>query len=154
MELIATQPAVIFYCIMTFSDRLRSYMCVRSVRNCHLLLSVIRFGDVYAALRDCYTALSFDPSNHKAHLRQASCFHQLKWHQLARECIHQFQLRFPTRAAKSHELARAIEEDANKSSRSKGEVSNWLNRVLWMKESSVVVVVVDSHNFVINVWWF
>jgi WD and tetratricopeptide repeat-containing protein 1 len=79
------------------------------------------YGDVYAALKDCYTALSFDPSNHKAHLRQANCLLQLKWHNLAKECIQQFQQRFPTRAAKSQELAKAIEEDANKSSRSKGK---------------------------------
>jgi WD and tetratricopeptide repeat-containing protein 1 len=82
---------------------------------------LVRYGDVYAALKDCYTALSFDPSNHKAHLRQANCLLQLKWHNLAKECIQQFQQRFPTRAAKSQELAKAIEEDANKSSRSKGK---------------------------------
>ena len=87
-----------------------------------IVILLVRYGDVYAALKDCYTALSFDPSNHKAHLRQANCLHQLKWHKLARECILQFQQRFPTRAAKSQELAKAIEEDVSKSSKSKGEI--------------------------------
>ena len=73
-----------------------------------------RFGDVYAALRDCYTSLSLDPSNYKAHLRQANCLHQLKWHNLALDSIRRFQRLFPDLTEKSKSLAKDIEADANK----------------------------------------
>ncbi|CAG5126463.1 unnamed protein product [Candidula unifasciata] len=58
-------------------------------------------GDLYAALRDCYQALTLDPHHMKAHFRLARCLHELGWSQEAFECLNLFKLRFPD-YAKSH----------------------------------------------------
>ncbi|KAH9500217.1 WD and tetratricopeptide repeats containing protein [Bulinus truncatus] len=58
-------------------------------------------GDLYAALRDCYQALSHDPHHMKAHFRLARCLYELAWSQEAFDCLNQFKHRFPD-YAKSH----------------------------------------------------
>lgn len=52
-------------------------------------------GDLYAALRDCYEALSLDPYYMKAHFRLARCLHELAWSQEAYDCLLLFKHRFP-----------------------------------------------------------
>lgn len=54
-----------------------------------------RDGDLYAALRDCYEALSLDPYYMKAHFRLARCLHELAWSQEAYDCLLLFKHRFP-----------------------------------------------------------
>ncbi|GFN97618.1 WD and tetratricopeptide repeats protein 1 [Plakobranchus ocellatus] len=54
-----------------------------------------RDGDQYAALRDCYQALTLDPSHMKAHFRLARCLHELSWSQEAFECLRLFKQQFP-----------------------------------------------------------
>lgn len=52
-------------------------------------------GDVYAALRDCHTALALDPGHIKAHLRLARCLHDLDWPEEAGQCLELFKTRYP-----------------------------------------------------------
>lgn len=52
-------------------------------------------GDVYSAMRDCYTALIFDKTHLKSHFRLAKCLNDLKWHKEAKECLEFFCKRFP-----------------------------------------------------------
>jgi WD and tetratricopeptide repeat-containing protein 1 len=52
-------------------------------------------GDVYAALRDCLTALSYDPGHIKAHLRLARCLTDLEWLVEAAECLELFKVKHP-----------------------------------------------------------
>ncbi|GFR72219.1 WD and tetratricopeptide repeats protein 1 [Elysia marginata] len=52
-------------------------------------------GDQYAALRDCYQALTLDPNHMKAHFRLARCLHELSWSQEAFECLRLFKQQFP-----------------------------------------------------------
>ncbi|KAI8740901.1 WD and tetratricopeptide repeats protein 1 [Biomphalaria glabrata] len=52
-------------------------------------------GDLYAALRDCYQALTLDPHHMKAHFRLARCLYELAWSQDAFDCLSHFKHRFP-----------------------------------------------------------
>ena len=52
-------------------------------------------GDVYAALRDCYRAVSMDPNHLKAHLRLCRCLLELGWIDQASTAIEAFQRQFP-----------------------------------------------------------
>jgi len=52
-------------------------------------------GDMYAALRDCLSALSQDPGHIKAHLRLAQCLTELEWLPEARKCLETFKERHP-----------------------------------------------------------
>ncbi|XP_005097163.1 WD and tetratricopeptide repeats protein 1 [Aplysia californica] len=89
-------------------------------------------GDLYAALRDCYQALTLDPYHMKAHYRLARCLHELCWSQEAFDCLVHFKHRFPDHA-KSHSceaLEREIKaaifsqvQDAEESSEGRGEDS-------------------------------
>ena len=54
----------------------------------------IRDGDVYAALRDCRTAVQLDPSHSKAYFRQARCLFELKWYEEANICLESFKEKF------------------------------------------------------------
>jgi len=52
-------------------------------------------GDMYAALRDCLSALSQDPGHIKAHLRLAQCLTELEWLPEATKCLQNFRDRHP-----------------------------------------------------------
>lgn len=52
-------------------------------------------GDIYAALRDCLTALGLDPDHIKAHLRLSQCLLQLEWLAEAQNCLDNFSSRHP-----------------------------------------------------------
>ena len=52
-------------------------------------------GDVYAALRDCYSAIQIDPQHVKAHFRLAKCLFELSWKTEALECLNVFKRKFP-----------------------------------------------------------
>jgi len=66
-------------------------------------------GDVYAALRDCYTALSLDPGHIKAHLRLARCLHDLDWTAEATKCLELFKTKYPEHV--KSQACRQLEED-------------------------------------------
>lgn len=52
-------------------------------------------GDLYAALRDCHSALHIDPNHLKAHFRLARCLYELSWPQEAYDCLQEFKHKFP-----------------------------------------------------------
>jgi len=52
-------------------------------------------GDIYAALRDCLTALRLNPGHVKAHLRLAQCLLDLEWMVEAAKCLENFKHRHP-----------------------------------------------------------
>ncbi|CAH1798641.1 unnamed protein product [Owenia fusiformis] len=52
-------------------------------------------GDVYAALRDCYSAIRLDPTHLKAHFRLARCLYELAWTKEAHDCLAMFKEKFP-----------------------------------------------------------
>lgn len=56
------------------------------------------FGDVYAALKDCHTALKLDPTYVKAHFRLARSLLELGRPQEADECLKELIRRFPNYA--------------------------------------------------------
>ncbi|XP_065202390.1 WD and tetratricopeptide repeats protein 1 isoform X2 [Planococcus citri] len=66
-------------------------------------------GDMYAALRDCSTALKLDPDYMKAFFRLARCFHELKRFEEAKTCLDMFKSKFMNHAD-SH-ACRALEKD-------------------------------------------
>ncbi|XP_013779235.1 WD and tetratricopeptide repeats protein 1-like isoform X1 [Limulus polyphemus] len=55
-------------------------------------------GDLYAALRDCHTALKLDPEYFKAHFRLARCLYELHWTREALDCLQVFKNKFPGHA--------------------------------------------------------
>lgn len=57
---------------------------------------IFRFGDVYAAFKDCQTALNLDPTYIKAHFRMARALLELGQNQLALSCLNELVTRFPT----------------------------------------------------------
>lgn len=61
------------------------------VQSCRLHF---RDGDVYSALRDCYTTLILDPDHLKAHFRLARCLYLLNQHAEARISLDMFKVRF------------------------------------------------------------
>lgn len=58
-------------------------------------------GDIYAALRDCYTALSINPTYAKASYRLAKCLYELRWLKEAKQCLKSFKVRHPEYAKQS-----------------------------------------------------
>lgn len=68
-----------------------------------------RDGDLYAALRDCHTAIKIDPNHLKAHFRLARCLYELSWTKEAYECLQQFKDKFPD-YARSH-ACEALDRD-------------------------------------------
>lgn len=63
--------------------------------NEHFFYINHRDGDLYAALRDCHSALQIDPNHLKAHFRLARCLYELSWPQEAYDCLQQFKNKFP-----------------------------------------------------------
>lgn len=66
-------------------------------------------GDVYAALRDCHTALKLDTDYFKAHFRLARCMYELHWTKEASECLQLFKEKFPDHAQSS--ACESLEKD-------------------------------------------
>lgn len=52
-------------------------------------------GDIYAALKDCFTALDIEPHHVKAHFRLARCLHQLGRDEEAQLCLSEFKKQHP-----------------------------------------------------------
>jgi hypothetical protein len=77
-----------------------------------LLKQKKRDGDVYEAMRDCYTALNLDKMHLKSHFRLAKCLNDLKWFKEAKECIDIFSRRFPD-YAKSQACENLVKEINN-----------------------------------------
>jgi hypothetical protein len=72
-----------------------------------------REGDIYAAMLDCYKALSLDKDHLKSHFRLSKCLNDLKWHEEALECINSFCKRFPDYA--NTQACENLIKDINKS---------------------------------------
>lgn len=53
------------------------------------------YGDVYAALRDCHSALHLDPTYIKAHFRLSRALMELDYPVEANECLKELKVRFP-----------------------------------------------------------
>ena len=70
---------------------------------------IIRDGDIYAALRDCHSALCLDARHRKAHFRLARCLLQLTWASEAHACLESFKAKFPDYAKYSE--CQALERD-------------------------------------------
>lgn len=66
-------------------------------------------GDIYAALRDCHSALNLDAKHRKAHFRLTRCLLQLTWAAEAHECLQSFKAKFPEYAKYSE--CQALERD-------------------------------------------
>uniref|UniRef100_H2ZN13 Anaphase-promoting complex subunit 4 WD40 domain-containing protein n=1 Tax=Ciona savignyi TaxID=51511 RepID=H2ZN13_CIOSA len=77
-------------------------------------------GDVYAALRDCHTALFCNPNHVKAKFRLARCLYELHWLTEAQECLRDLKEKFPdfrnNRAlvALERDVKSAIKQDKTK----------------------------------------
>lgn len=69
-------------------------------------------GDLYAALRDCYSALRFSSSHIKSHFRLARCMFELKWFDKAMTCIREFKSLHPEHAGSTACLS--LEKDIRK----------------------------------------
>ncbi|KAF6205167.1 hypothetical protein GE061_019334 [Apolygus lucorum] len=66
-------------------------------------------GDTYAALRDCVTALKFDPNNVKAFFRMSRCLYELSWFEEAQNCLNNFKIKFPSHSKSV--ACKALERD-------------------------------------------
>lgn len=66
-------------------------------------------GDIYAALRDCYSAINVDDSHLKAHFRLAKCLFELSWVEEALDCLTLFKSKFPDYA--TSQTCEALEKD-------------------------------------------
>jgi len=75
-------------------------------------------GDIYAALRDCLSALALDPGYIKAHLRLAQCLTELGWLPEALKCLENFKQKYPEHkksaayAQRENDLNSALEKKA------------------------------------------
>merc|ERR1719186_463941 len=83
-------------------------------------------GDMYAALRDCLTALSLDPGHIKAHLRLAQCLTDLEWLSEADTCLDNFKLKHPEhmKSAACTQLERDLNTAKEKSASAKTGASS------------------------------
>ena len=68
-----------------------------------------RYGDVYAALRDCERSLTLDSNSSKAAYRQARCLFELEWFPEAEACLKRFTTRFPDEC--NTKLVKCLERD-------------------------------------------
>ena len=75
----------------------------------HISYLFERYGDVYAALRDCEQALKYDSNNSKAAYRQARCLFELEWLPEAEACLKCFMARFPDEC--NTKLVKSLERD-------------------------------------------
>jgi len=73
-------------------------------------------GDLYAALRDCYSALAFNPDHVKAHFRLVRCLFELKWLKEAHSNLIEFKSKYPDYAKTKAYCA--LEKDVKNASKS------------------------------------
>jgi len=69
-------------------------------------------GDMYAALRDCVTALRLQPGHVKALLRLVKCLHELDWIDEASVCLDVFRTKHPDHV--KSQAYRQLERDVSK----------------------------------------
>ncbi|XP_047487482.1 WD and tetratricopeptide repeats protein 1-like isoform X2 [Penaeus chinensis] len=85
-------------------------------------------GDIYAALKDCFTALEIDPHHVKAHFRLARCLHQLGREQEAQLCLEEFRRQHPDHSsspacsALAHDITSSILQLQNGNNSSEGDM--------------------------------
>ena len=81
-------------------------------------------GDLYAALRDCYTALSLEHDYLKVHLKLVRVLLDLKWEKEAAAAFESLKIRYPEEAKSQTglKLERAVEERLQESLKPKKEV--------------------------------
>lgn len=72
--------------------KLTAFFAVRPVEHMFFFFFV-RDGDVYAALRDCYSTLQLEPDHLKAHFRLAKCLFDLKQYKSAQKCLEMFKVK-------------------------------------------------------------
>ncbi|XP_073845069.1 WD and tetratricopeptide repeats 1 [Musca autumnalis] len=90
-----------YLAIRTYSDAIRLSSFASPVLYLNRATAYMRrqwFGDIYAALRDCHTALRLDPYYVKAHFRLARSLLELGRPQDADECLKELIRRFPSYA--------------------------------------------------------
>lgn len=82
---------------------------------------IFREGDVYAAMRDCYQALSLDPGHMKSHFRLCKCLNELGWCSEASECLKIFTGKFPDYASTPacEALVKEVKDSLRKTSSAK-----------------------------------
>ncbi|KAK7019403.1 WD and tetratricopeptide repeat protein [Halocaridina rubra] len=84
-------------------------------------------GDIYAALKDCFTALDIDPHHVKAHFRLARCLHQLGRNIEAQACLDEFKTMHPDHStspactALTNEINNALYHQDGKFGNSEGD---------------------------------
>lgn len=84
------------------------------------------YGDVYAGLRDCQTALMLDPTYEKAHFRLTRALFELGYVNEAYECVQELRNRFPNHAKNKSVvmLLKEIEMQKKKSTENVDENEN------------------------------
>jgi len=102
-----------------------------------LTVLTVRDGDVYAALRDCYTALHLDVNHMKAHFRLARCLYELSWTNEALDCLLLFKAKYPDNA--SSKTCEALEKDIRAAIFSKNSGKSSFLIIVYMHFSSYFI---------------
>ena len=84
---------------------------------------LVREGDLYAALRDCHSALHLDPGHRKAHFRLARCLLELMRAREAQDCLMQFKVKFPEYA--KYRECQALDRDISTAMLNMSESGKW-----------------------------
>ena len=90
-------------------------------------------GDIYAALRDCYTALSINPNYAKASFRLTKCLYELRWLKEAKHCIKAFKAKHPEYA--KQKICSELEKDIKNAVKSSAKLNT--DEVLSVHESEI-----------------
>lgn len=80
-------------------------------------------GDLYAALRDCYTALSIEHDYMKVHLKLVKILLDLKWESEAVAAFESFKIRYPEKASSptGQELEKRIQDSSKSNTKNEEE---------------------------------
>lgn len=84
---------------------------IKFIFETHTDYLYFRAGDVYAAIRDCYIAISLDPQHVKSHFRLAKALSELHKTREAHECLLYFKDKFPHYS--NVHAVRLLEKDIN-----------------------------------------
>ncbi|CAG2161831.1 unnamed protein product [Oppiella nova] len=79
-------------------------------------------GDMYAALRDCYSALNIDADYLKAHYRLVRCMLSLEWYREASDCFESFKTKFPDQS--TNDFSNSLNKDIQKAINTKSDKSS------------------------------